>query len=220
MAAIEAFREPENRRERPDGPPAFAAELDIALVFAFRRRLPMVPGHERDDLDLFRIEASQISILDQIVRMLVMALVADVDPNIMQQRGIFEPFTLAVGEAVDDARLVEQGDGEPRHLLRVLRPVVAPLGELEHTPSPHVGIPVGLRDLLPVAPDVVEDEALTQRQIAERDVRRAEPAQNRIQQDAARDGQVGAPWLQAGHFQSFLNVTSHEQLLRATELLR
>ena len=57
MAAIEAFREPENRRERPDGPPAFAAELGILPVRAFRRRLPVVPGHERDDLDLFRIEA-------------------------------------------------------------------------------------------------------------------------------------------------------------------
>ena len=113
----------------------------------------------------------------------VVALVADVHADVMQQRGIFQPFTLAVGEAVDDARLVEQGDGEPGHLLRVLRPVVAPLGELEHTPSPHVGIPVGLRDLLPVASDVVEDEALAQRQVAERDVRRAEPAKNRVQQD-------------------------------------
>jgi len=84
MAAIEALREPENRRERPDGPPAFAAELGILPVRALWRRLPMVPGHERDDLDLFRIEATQISILDQIVRMLVMPLVADVYPDVVQ----------------------------------------------------------------------------------------------------------------------------------------
>jgi len=213
MAAVEALRKPENRRERPDGLPAFAAELGIFLVLAFRRRLPVVPGHERDDLDLFRIEAPQISILDQIVRMLVMALVTDVDADVMQQGRIFEPFTLTIGEAVDDARLVEEGDRQPRHLLRVLRPVVAPLGELEHAPSPHVGIPVGLRDLLPVAPDVVEDEALAQRQIAQRDVGRAEPAQNRVQQDAARDGQVRPPRFEAGHPQPFLNITSHEQLL-------
>jgi hypothetical protein len=43
----------------------------------------------------------------------------------------------------------------------VLRPVIAPLGELDD-PAPHIGIPVGLRDLLPVASDVVEDEALAQ----------------------------------------------------------
>jgi hypothetical protein len=213
MAAIEAFREPENRRERPDGPAAFAAELAILLMPAFRRRLPVIPGHQRDDLDLLRIEAAQISILDQIVRMLVMALVADVDADVMQQGGIFEPFTLAVGEAVDDARLVEQGNREPRHLLRVLRPVVAPLGELEHAPSPYVRIPVGLRDLLPVAPDVVEDQTLAERQITERDVRRTEPAQNRVQQDAARDGKVGAPRLEARYSQPLLNITSNEHLL-------
>ena len=213
MAAIEAFREPENRRERPDGPPALAAELGILVVRALRRRLPVVPGHERDDLDLFRIETAQISILDQIVRMLVMPLVADVDADVVEQGGIFEPFPLAIGQAVDDARLVEQSDGEPCHLLRVLRPVVAPLGELEHAPSPHVGIPVGLSDLLPVTPDVVEDEALAQRQIAERDVRGAEPAQKRVQQNAARDGQIGAPRFEAGYSQPFLNVTGNEQLL-------
>ena len=56
---------------------------------------------------------------------------------------------------------------EPRDLLRVFRPVVAALGELEHAAPAHVGIAIGLRDLLPVPRDVVEHEALAQREVAQ-----------------------------------------------------
>src|SRR5262245_42220245 len=162
MAAVEALGQPEDCGQRPDRPAAPAAELAVLLVPSLRRRLPVIPGDERDDLDLLRVEASQIPIFDQIVRMLVMALVADVYPDVVQKRGIFEPFALAVGQAVDNAGLVEQGDGQPCHLLRVLGPVVAALGELEHAAASYVGIPVGLGDLLAVTADVVEDEAFPQ----------------------------------------------------------
>ena len=49
--------------------------------------------------------------------MLVMAFVADVHADVVQNRGVFEPFPLAIGQPVNRARLVEQGDGQPRHVL-------------------------------------------------------------------------------------------------------
>jgi hypothetical protein len=38
----------------------------------------MVPGGERDDLDLVGIEAAQVAVFDQVVRVFVVPLVADV----------------------------------------------------------------------------------------------------------------------------------------------
>ena len=52
----------------------------------------------------------------------------------------------------------KSADGEARDLLRVLGPVVAALGELEHAAPADVGIAVGLRDFLAMPRDVVEDQ--------------------------------------------------------------
>ena len=108
--------------------------------------------------------------------MLVVALVADVDADVVQQRRVFQPLALAIGQAVDGARLVEQREREPRDLLRVLRPVVAALGELDDAAAPDVGIAIGLRDLLAVPRDVVEHQPFAQRQIAQRDLARRRAA--------------------------------------------
>ena len=86
---------------------------------------------------------------------------------------------------------------QPRDLLRVLRPVVAALGQLDDAAAPDVGIAIGLRDLLAVPRDVVEDEAFAQRQVAERDLVGAEPAEDRVEQDRAGHREVRAPRVEA-----------------------
>ena len=52
-----------------------------------------------------RLEAAQIAVLDQVVRVLVVTLVADVHADVVEQRRVFEPLALAIGQAVDAARL-------------------------------------------------------------------------------------------------------------------
>ena len=111
----------------------------------------MIAGNQRDGFDLIRFESPQVAVLDEVVRVLVMAVVADVSADVVEQRGVFEPLTLAIGQPVKAARLIEQGDREARHLLRVLGPVVAPLGKLEHAAASHVGVAIGLGDFLAVA---------------------------------------------------------------------
>ena len=71
-------------------------EIAVALVRFLRRRLAVVARDERDDFDLLRVEAAQIAVLDQIVRMAVVALVADVHADVVQQRAVLEPLALAV----------------------------------------------------------------------------------------------------------------------------
>jgi len=76
----------------------------------------------------------------------VVLLVADVDADVVQQGGIFEPFTLAIGQAVNRTRLLEEHQREARDLLRVLGPVMTALGELEHASPPKIRVAIGLRD--------------------------------------------------------------------------
>jgi hypothetical protein len=53
--------------------------------------------------------------------------------------------------------------------MRVLRPVTATLGQLDDAALAHVRVSIGLRDVLPVALDVIQHQALAQREVAERD---------------------------------------------------
>ena len=120
----------------------------------------MVARDERDDLDLLRIESAQVAVLDQVVRVPVVALVADVDADVVQQRAVLEPLAFAVGQSVHAARLIEDVQRQPRDLLRVLRPVAAPLAELDDAAAPDVGVALDFADPGAVAVDVVEDDAL------------------------------------------------------------
>src|SRR5439155_13653155 len=116
--------------------------------------------------------------------------------DVVEDRRVLEPLALAIRQAVNRARLIEQHDREPRDVLRMLRKVVAALGELEDAAPPDVGIPIGLRDLLAMARDVVEHEPFTQREIAQRDFFGAEPPQNLVEQNRAGNREVGAPRLE------------------------
>jgi hypothetical protein len=212
VAAVETLCQTKNRRQRPHRAPRAAPQITEAVVTPFRRRLAMVACDQGNRLDFVRFEAAQVAVLHQVIRVLVVAFVADVHPDVVQNRGILEPVALAIGEAVNRARLIEQRHRQPRDLLRVFRPVVAALGKLEHTAPPDVGVAIGLRDLLAVSCDVIEDQTLAQRQVAERELLRAEPLQHFIEQDRAGHCQVGAARFEAGHAQALLEVERHQLL--------
>ena len=98
----------------------------------------------------------------------------------------------------------------------MLRPVVAALGQLEDAAAPDVGVAIGLRDFLAVPRDVVEHETFAQRQVAERDLRRApRRSQDLVEQDRAGHREVGAPRLEARHAQPLLEVERDQILAHA-----
>ena len=130
---------------------------------------------------------------------------------------VFEPLALAIGQAVHRSRLIEQRQRQPRDLLRVLGPVVASLGEFDDAAPADVGIAIGLRDLLAVPRDVVEDQPFAQRQVAQRELVGAEPPEDRVEQDRAGDGEVGAARFEAGHLQPLLEVERGQLLARRGE---
>src|SRR5437867_2314588 len=219
VTAIEALGQTENRRQRPDRAPALARQLVEARMPPFGSRTSMIPRQERDCLDLVGLEAAQIAVLDQIVRVLVMPFVADMDADVVQDAGVLEPFALAIGEAVNSARLLEEGDGEPRHLVGMLRPEIAALGELDDAAAADVGVTIRLRDLLAVPRDVIEDQSFAQRQIAERQLGCAETAHDRVEQDRAGHRQIRAARLEARNVQPFLEIDVDDLLAGAAQLL-
>jgi len=107
VAPIEALGEAQHRRQRPHGPPQAPRQTAEAFMLALRRRLAVITRDQGDHLDLVRLEAAQIAVRDQVVRVLVMPFVADVHADVVQDRRVLEPFTLAIGEAVNRAGLVE-----------------------------------------------------------------------------------------------------------------
>ena len=217
VAAVEPLGQPDHGREGADGAAQRSGQIAVALVRLLRRRLAMVARQERDDLDLLRVESAQIPILDQIVRMPVMALVADVNADVVEQRAVLEPLAFAVAEPVHAARLIEEAQGEPGDLLRVLGPVAAPLAELDDAAPADVGVALDLPDPRAVAMDVVEDQPFTQRQVAERELFRAQPSQDGVEQNRAGDAEVGAARIEARHVQALFDVGCDQPLAQPVE---
>jgi len=158
VTAVETLGEPENRGERTDDVSAGPTEVRVPCMTLARRRPPVVAGDQGDGLDLVRFEPAKLPVLDQVVGMFVVLVVRNVHADVMKQRGIFEPLAFAVGQRMHCPRLVEQADRQSRHLVGVLGRVAATIGQLDDTSLAQIGVAVGLRDLLPVPVDVIEDE--------------------------------------------------------------
>src|SRR5689334_3350665 len=86
VAAIEAFGDADEGGEELDALAQAVGERAVIAVALLRRRLAMVARDQRDHVDLLRIEAAEIAVANQVVRVLVMALVGDVHADVMEQR--------------------------------------------------------------------------------------------------------------------------------------
>jgi hypothetical protein len=107
VAAIQAFGKTQHRRETADGSPGAPLQFAESIVIALGRRLPVIAGNQRNLFDLVRLEATQIAIANQVIRMFVMPLVTDVHTDVVKDRGVFQPFALAIGHTVNAAGLIE-----------------------------------------------------------------------------------------------------------------
>jgi hypothetical protein len=219
VAPIEAFREAQHGGQGADGLLLAALQMRVLVVAFARPGPPMIPCHEGHGINLIGLETPQVSILDQIPRVFVMAFIRDMNADIVKNGRIFQPFPLAIGAAMKGAGLVEQHEGEPRDVVCVLRPVVAAFGEFDDAAAPDVGIAIGLRNLLAVLRDVLEDQPLSQREVAQRDFLRAQPPQDGIEEDGASGYEIGAARIEAWNLQPALEGERDKVLAHAVDLL-
>jgi hypothetical protein len=218
VAAVQRLGKAKDRRERTDALPPLGTERAVLRV-AFRwRRLAVITGDKRDDLGLLRFEAAQISILDQVIRMFVMSRVTNVRPDIVEQRGELEPFPLPIGEPMDAPCLVEHRKAQPRDLIGMLGPVAAAFRQLDHAAPPDVGVLAGLRDVLTIALNIFEDEPFAKREVAQRNLAGIDVPQNRVEQHAAGDDEVGAARVEPGKLHALGNASAGQFLPQAMDL--
>jgi hypothetical protein len=131
----------------------------------------------------------------------MMALVTDMDADVVEQRRVLEPLPFGVAQAVDAAGLVEHGHAQLRDVPGVIRRVSAALGELDHTAAAHVRVAVDLADVPCIALNVIEYEPFAKREIGQGQFLRAEPAKQEIEKHGSGDGDVGAPRIESGDVQ-------------------
>jgi hypothetical protein len=74
-----------------------------------------------------------------------------------------------------------------------------------------------LRDVRGISLDVVEDEALAQGQVAQHELLRTECPEDRVEENRARDGQIGPARVQSGHRQPLLQIHVRERLAELVE---
>jgi hypothetical protein len=84
VAAVEALGEAEQGSERADGTPHPASERAELVVATLRRALTVIARDERDRFHFLGLEPAKVAVLDQIVRVHVVPLVADMDADIVQ----------------------------------------------------------------------------------------------------------------------------------------
>src|SRR5262245_38888099 len=118
MAPVEGLGEPHNAAKQTNRPPPGFRQRFVAFVGGLRCRLAMVPRHETDNRDLIRFEAAQAAVFDEVVRVLVVPLVADVRTDVVDERTVFEPLALLLAEAMARLQSIEDGERQAGDLLR------------------------------------------------------------------------------------------------------
>jgi hypothetical protein len=219
MTAIEVFGEPQHGRQLPNDLSPFARQIVVAEMPPFRFRAPMVARDECDGFDFVGLEAAEIAIFDEVVRVLVVAFVADMNAGIVQDRAVFQPLPCLIGHGVNAARAIEQREGELGDVVGVIGPVTAAFGQLDDAAPPDVRIAIGLRDLLAMFRDVVEHQTFAKRQIAQADFARIESPQNRVEQNRAGDSQIRAARIEPRHLQPLFQWQRRQLLAHSPDLL-
>src|SRR2546430_1860688 len=89
-------------------------------------RPAVVAGHVGDQLDLICRKSSQVAVLDQIVRVLVVLAGVDEGADVVEGRGVFQPFPLARAHLMDGGSLIEELKAQLRNVVRMDGFLLAP----------------------------------------------------------------------------------------------
>ena len=110
--------------------------------------------------------------------------------------------------------------GPGRDVARVRLVVLAALGQGHHAAPPHVGIGLGPGQGARVAVDVVEQDALAQRPLAEDQLLDAEPRAGRVEDHRPHGQDVGPRLVHAGQAQALAQVGGQQALAQLGSVAR
>jgi hypothetical protein len=90
LSAVQPVGYAQQGRKGPHRPPLRGGQRLEVWVPGFRDLLAMAAGHQREHLDLRRLEAEQFAVADEVVGVVVMAAVVDRVPDVVQERCVLE----------------------------------------------------------------------------------------------------------------------------------
>jgi hypothetical protein len=108
VAAVEPVGQAQHGGEDSHRAPVPWRERSEARIAPARPRLAMITRQQRDDRPVELGEPSELTVLDDVSRVVLVPLVADVLADVVQERRILEQLAIGVAQAVQLARLIEQ----------------------------------------------------------------------------------------------------------------
>ncbi len=135
MSSVESIRHPKQRCQPDHSLALLRRKRREVAVLLLRLRSPVVAGDVRHYHLLVRRHAEQLGVGDEVVRVLVMALVANVVADIVEQRRVGQ--RLPVFRGASDARLerIEQLKRKLAHLMGMRQLVMTPVCKLKDRPA-------------------------------------------------------------------------------------
>ena len=119
VLGIEGVPDAKNCRQFVDDEPILPVERHVWHMAALRHASAVIAGDVRHDGCLFRRQAENRRLGQDVLRMLVMGALAHVHTHVVQQAGDSEQQTLALPEAVLLAQRIEQTGAEVGDVLTV-----------------------------------------------------------------------------------------------------
>jgi hypothetical protein len=119
VGAVESIGHAQQRGQAADEPAAGRRQgLNVGIRQA-RRLLTVTARDQRHDLDLDRRETEELARPHEVERVPLVPIVLDRVPDVVQQGGVFEQLAGRDGQPEVGRQLVEELQGEPRHLAAV-----------------------------------------------------------------------------------------------------
>src|SRR5437867_7668449 len=104
----------------------------------------------------------------------------------MQNRGVFQPFPLALAHLMDGGRLFEELEAKLRDVVRMDGFILAPPREVHHVPAADVGDLLLRLDPILMALDEVVEQALPDRLVADGQLVEVKPLHDSTEHDSGR----------------------------------
>ena len=139
MSSIQALGQSEEEAEQAHGTATLSIERGVLRVFLRWNGFPMEQGDRSQDLDLPLVEAHELSVADDVVRVPLVVVVRQEGTHVVEQPRKVEEVPVGVGEVVEAActRGVEELDGQVRDRPGVRFVEVGRPAQLDGAPLPY-----------------------------------------------------------------------------------
>ena len=218
VAAVEAFGHTQQHAEHLHDPLGVVVELRKLLALPSRQCLAVEQRRRGDDVDFGLIEAEQLRVLDEIVRVHAMVGKREKRADVVEHRGVFEQFAFPAAELVQLHRRggVEEFERQTHDLAGVGLVEAAGPAELEHAAFTER---VAVHDAARPARHVVDRQAVAEAPIRRPDLLDPQVLPQRVEHGRTGDDDVGARRVEPRHVATLLQRQRAEQPDGAFELL-